>query len=72
MNWVLERIVRSCAKYRSKHIFTRKGSDRKSVGEASDNVGFGVLLFTAEFQIEPIAPNAISYDTRPATCKTNY
>ena len=22
-----------------------------------------VLLFTAEFQIEPLAPNAISYDT---------
>ena len=26
-----------------------------------------VLLFTAEFQMEPLVPNAISYDTRPAT-----
>ena len=26
-----------------------------------------VLLFTAEYQMEPLAPNAISYDTRPAT-----
>ena len=26
-----------------------------------------VLLFMAEFQMEPLAPNAISYDTRPAT-----
>ena len=26
-----------------------------------------VLLFSAEFQMEPMAPNAISYDTRPTT-----
>ena len=26
-----------------------------------------VLIFTAEFQMEPLAPNAISYDTRPTT-----
>ena len=26
-----------------------------------------VLLFSAEFQMEPLAPNAISYDTRPTT-----
>ena len=25
-----------------------------------------VLLFKAEFQMEPLAPNIISYDTRPA------
>ena len=25
------------------------------------------LLFTTEFQIEPLTPNAISYDTKPAT-----
>ena len=26
-----------------------------------------VLLHSAEFQMEPLAPNAIPYDTRPAT-----
>ena len=31
-----------------------------------------VLLFTAKFQMEPLAPNAISYDTKPATYQTNY
>ena len=30
------------------------------------------LLFTTEFQIEPLTPNAISYDTKPATYQTNY
>ena len=25
-----------------------------------------VLVFAAEFQMEPLAPNATSYDTRPA------
>ena len=31
-----------------------------------------VLLFKAEFQMEPLAPYAISYDTTPATYYTNY
>ena len=26
-----------------------------------------LLLFSAQFQMEPLAPNAISYDTRPTT-----
>ena len=33
---------------------------------AKRRITWAVFLFMAEFQMEPPAPNAISYDTRPA------
>ena len=52
--------------YRSKHIFTGKVPIEILSRKRHITWVLAVLLFMAEFQMEPLASNAISYDTRPA------
>ena len=59
-------------RYKSKHIFTWKGSDWNSAEKASHYVGFDCLFPREEFKWNPLAPNAISYDTRATTNWTDY